>query len=223
MDIKDYRKAIRALLKESKEEKAALSEGRVITRKLKSGEPCKGGDSALERVSGKTGHSKPDDAKVKPHVTKSSYKKRRQSKAEWSIKGDKWHRGEDTKKQVATDARPKPNRHQRKRMMKEAFSILEKVTGHQKDAGSDAAQAERDRQVKAGKKVDPKKIEKVRRRAASRQAPGFKNPVGGEIVRSAPPTVGEVGRSKPGSEHRGRQAARRKKYQDETTPKKKLP
>ena len=138
MDIKEYRKAIRALLKESKEEKAALSEARVITRKLKSGEPPKGGDSALERVSSRTGQSKPDDAEVKPHVTRASYRKRRQSNAEWSIEDGEWRRGADTRNQIATDARKKPNRHQRKRMTKKASEEQDEAPKKQNEARKEA-------------------------------------------------------------------------------------
>ena len=125
MDIKDYRKAIRELLKESKEKKAALSEGRVITRKLKSGEPSKGGDTALERVSGKTGHTKPEDAEVTPSATVSSYKaRRRRGNPSVGIEqqGGKatWREGESTRNQTAIEPRKKPNRHQRKRMKNKA-------------------------------------------------------------------------------------------------------
>ena len=124
----------------------------------------------------------------------------------------------------------------------EAFGLVEKVTISQRWAGSDAAQDERKRQVRAGGKADQKTIDRVRNRAAQRATPAQRDEPDGfrkmsrdeykearskirrsNIVRADPPTVGEVGRSKPGSEHRQRQADRRQRHQDQTTPQRKLP
>lgn len=107
----------------------------------------------------------------------------------------------------------------------EAFGLVEAVAAHQKDRGQSASQEERDRQVKAGGTVDKATVDRTGRRAAARTDPGFKLPIkgGGRIVSASPPTVGDVGQSKPGSEARERKIADRKRHLDRTTPQRKLP
>ena len=107
----------------------------------------------------------------------------------------------------------------------EAFGLVEDVAAHQKAGGQRASQEERDRQVKAGGTVDKATVDRTGRRAAARTDPGFKLPIkgGGRIVSASPPTVGDVGQSKPGSEARERKIADRKRHLDRTTPQRKLP
>jgi len=135
--------------------------------------------------------------------------------------------------------RPKPNRHQRKRALAEAFGLIEKTTVTQRWAGDDAAKAERARQRKAGGKSDEKVIKKTAARAAQRSTPEFReNPKASSkeefkkkrsktprtnMVKSASPSMKTMGYTKPGSESRKKLAKERLTKLKATLPKKKLP
>ena len=138
--------------------------------------------------------------------------------------------------------RRREQRDKKKKIMKESFSIFEKVTTAQRHAGYDAARIESEGQRKAGGEVDKATVDQTARRAASRATPesrpepqGFRKMSKAEykkarsklrrtnIVRAKPPSIQSLSHTKPGSESRAEQAAIRKRHQDATTPQRRLP
>lgn len=114
-----YKKIVKRKLK-------SLAEARVVYRKPQSGERVARNQRRVgERVSGSAGRSKPETAPPTPRETVASYKAAQRRSSQTLVTRDgKFRDSGSERQQIAPEQRDEPNRHQRKRMMKEAFSVI---------------------------------------------------------------------------------------------------